>query len=654
MAVNYMSSVPKLVGRENYAEWCFAMENFFVLEGFSDCLFGKQTDTVMVAKAKAKLILTLDPSIYVHIRDKNTCKEVWDTLKNMYEDNGFTRKIALLRTLISLRLENCSSMEAYVTQIIETSRKLGRTGFHISEEWIGSLLLAGLPECFSPMIMALEHSGIAISSDQIKTKLLDMEVDGDVHSTAANAFASRTHFRKNPKGGSTSSGQIVNTENGRPNRNKVVCYKCKQPGHFKNKCPNSYQKRDSPKENKSNAFSAVFLTNGFNDDDWYVDSAATNHVTSRKDWLLNVEQADIDKITVANNEHISVDCVGQANITTIVNNQKFDIVVNDVLYVPKLSTNLLSVSQLTKRGNRVVFTDQGCQIYNRNGTLISTADLVNNMYKLNLNKPKSSFLATAVSGDIWHRRFGHINYKDLSLMQDAVNGMDIKGKLNNRQPCDVCCEGKQCRLPFKNVGTRATQVLETVHADLCGPMEVSSLGGSKYYFLLEDDFSRMTFTYFLKHKNEALKYFKVFKTLVENQTNNKIKALRTDNGGEFCSSLFEKFLSEHGIIHQKTNPYTPQKNGMSERMNRTLVEKARCLLFDAGLKEHFWAEAVNTAVYLRNRSIVTGLKKTPYEIWTKKKPSISNIRIFGSEVMMLIPAEKRKKFDKKSYIGRFL
>lgn len=112
--------------------------------------------------------------------------------------------------------------------------------------------------------------------------------------------------------------------------------------------------------------------------------------------------------------------------------------------------------------------------------------------------------------------------------------------------------------------------------------------------------------------------------------------------------MFKNFLTGNGIIHQKKNSYTPHQNGISERINRTLVEKACCLLFDAGLEKCFWAEAVNTAVYLRNRSMATGLQKTPYEVWSKKKPDVSNLKIFGSEVMMLIPEEKRRKFDKKS------
>ena len=185
--------------------------------------------------------------------------------------------------------------------------------------------------------------------------------------------------------------------------------------------------------------------------------------------------------------------------------------------------------------------------------------------------------------------------------------------------------------------------------DLCGPMKVMSIGGSRYFLVLEDGLSKMVFVYFLKNKSEALNKLKEFKLFIENQKGHKIKCFRSDNGGEFCSTDFESFLRSNGIAHQKTNPYCPQQNGTSERMNRTLVEMARCLLFDADLPKEFWAEAINTAAYLRNRSVVSGLKgRTPYELFYGKKPDVSHVRVFGSEVMVHIPKEKWLKFDKKS------
>lgn len=154
--------------------------------------------------------------------------------------------------------------------------------------------------------------------------------------------------------------------------------------------------------------------------------------------------------------------------------------------------------------------------------------------------------------------------------------------------CIICNEGKQTKMSFPQKGTRASNVLEIVHADVCGPMEERSIGGTKYFLVLEDDFSRMSFVYFLKNKDEVFDKFTEFKNMVENQTESKIKIFRTDNGREFCTSNFKRFLKDYGIIYQTTNPYKPEQNDSSERMNRTLIERAtRCLLFDAKLEKNF-------------------------------------------------------------------
>ncbi|CAH0599403.1 unnamed protein product [Chrysodeixis includens] len=151
-------------------------------------------------------------------------------------------------------------------------------------------------------------------------------------------------------------------------------------------------------------------------------------------------------------------------------------------------------------------------------------------------------------------------------------------------------------------------------------MQQSSVGGAKYFLSFIDDYTRKQFIYFLKSKDETFEYFKQFKALVENETGKKLKVLRSDRGGEYMSSKFQEYVKTCGIKHQKTIPDCPQQNGVAERANRTIMEKVRCLLRDAGLEMKFWAEAVNTAVYLKNRSptkAVAGV--TPEEKWTSKK-----------------------------------
>ncbi|CAK1555486.1 unnamed protein product [Leptosia nina] len=303
---------------------------------------------------------------------------------------------------------------------------------------------------------------------------------------------------------------------------------------------------------------------------------------------------------------------------------------------------------MIKNGNSVVFERDKCLIKNKLDELVAEAYLVDGVYKLKIQT--QNCLLTAVSGETWHRRLGHINSTDMNKMKTCglVEGLDYPdGFVISKSSCQTCCEGKQSRLPF-NSGSRATETLQIIHSDVCGPMETVSMGGACYFLIFVDDYTRMTFIYFLKAKSEVINYFKEFKSMAENSQNKKIKILRTDNGCEYSNNVFEYFLKKEGIVHQKTNPYTPEQNGLSERSNRTIVERARCLLFEADLKKEFWAEAANTAVYLKNRSVTSGIEKTPYEMWTKRKPDLQHIRIFGSQVMVHIPKEKRTKWDKKS------
>jgi hypothetical protein len=182
-----------------------------------------------------------------------------------------------------------------------------------------------------------------------------------------------------------------------------------------------------------------------------------------------------------------------------------------------------------------------------------------------------------------------------------------------------------------------------------GPVPVPSLGKSVYYVSFIDDFSRNTWIYFLRKKSEVFDKFKEFKALVENQTEKKIKVLRTDNGGEFCGNEFEEFCKKCGIARQKTTPYTPQQNGVAERMNRTLMEKARSMLSGAGLGQEFWAEVVSTACYLVNRSPSSALDDTtPHEVWSGKKPSLQHLIVFGCDAYVHVPKENRSKLDNKA------
>ena len=245
----------------------------------------------------------------------------------------------------------------------------------------------------------------------------------------------------------------------------------------------------------------------------------------------------------------------------------------------------------------------------------------------------------------------NLSTRNLRLLRDEklVKGLDFQSAKESAF-CEGCAQGKQKKTPFpKEQATRATEILEIVHSDVCGPMQENSLGGNRYFVTFIDDKSRYTAVYFMKTKDQVLEKFKEYEAMVTNATGKKIKILRSDNGGEYTSKEFVDYLKEKGIQHQLSVPRTPQQNGVAERMNRTIQETARSMMHNAGTTKRLWAEAVCTAVIIRNRSPTVAVENmTPYESFMGKKPDVSNFKVFGCKAYMHVPKELRKKWDSKS------
>jgi hypothetical protein len=173
----------------------------------------------------------------------------------------------------------------------------------------------------------------------------------------------------------------------------------------------------------------------------------------------------------------------------------------------------------------------------------------------------------------WHKRLGHIREKGLRLLHGK--GM-VEGMSNcslDFDFCEHCLYGKQNRIRFPSSEMRSEGILHLVYSDVFGPVLVPSLRTFLYYVSFIDEFSRNTWIYFLRKKSKVFERFKEFKALVENQSEKIIKVLRIDNGREFYRNEFEEFCKKCSITRHKTNPYTPQQNGVAERMNMTLMEK---------------------------------------------------------------------------------
>ena len=193
-----------------------------------------------------------------------------------------------------------------------------------------------------------------------------------------------------------------------------------------------------------------------------------------------------------------------------------------------------------------------------------------------------------------------------------------------------CVYGKQHRVSFKTGSHTSKGVLDCIHSDVWGPVSVSSHSSAQYFVSFIDDYSRKVWIYFMKHKSDVFGIFKKWKAQVKNQTGRKIKYLKSDNGLEYRDKEFIRFCELESLTRHFTVKGTPQQNGVAERMNKTLAERARCMRLNAGLPKVLWAETVNTASFIINRSPSSAIDfKIPKEVWSGRPIDYSSLKIFG-------------------------
>jgi transposase InsO family protein len=464
-------------------------------------------------------------------------------------------------------------------------------------------------------------------------------------------------------------------------RKDVECYKCKKRGHFARECrskKNENQNGGAGKDTRDCAFvaekhrqqskmcdksntklldSAINeVRNARNEDVWITDSGASRHITRRRDWFSEYRVlTNGGTISLGDNKECKIVGEGTVLIEKCVNDEWRNARIENVLDVPEMKKNLFSVGMCTTRGLEVLFKGDYVNIHGDNELLAFGVKQENEIYRMvfRVKNARSNIQANASTSDlrVWHERLGHLNFRTLREMvnKNLVNGVQLSEK--HDVFCEPCQIGKSQRKVFNKVRERAaTKPGEVFHTDVCGPMSVESLGGARYYVLFKDDATSFRFVYFLRHKSDVVEKLKMLDKMVENKCGRRIQVLRSDNGREYQNKSLDHYLKSRGIQRENTAPYTPEQNGRAERDNKTIVQKARTMIHAKSLPLRLWAEAVNTAVYLMNRSgsSSTPEEKTPYEVWIGQKPNLKHLRVFGSTAFVHIQKQMTTKLEPRS------
>ncbi|KAK2974562.1 hypothetical protein RJ640_002471 [Escallonia rubra] len=322
------------------------------------------------------------------------------------------------------------------------------------------------------------------------------------------------------------------------------------------------------------------------------------------------------------------------------------------IILPSLAFNLMSVSRLTKDLNCCIsFFPDHCLFQDlMTKQTIGKGHVSDGLYILDAWVPRSVACSGVVSPFEAHCRLGHPSLpvlKKLCPQFHDISSVD----------CESCHFAKHHRSSLSpRVNKRVEFAFELVHSDVWGPCPILAKSGFRYFVTFVDDFSRMTWIYFMKNRSEVFAHFSAFCAEIKTQFNVHVHILRSDNAKEYMSGSFQNYMNQHGILHQSSCTDTPAQNGVAERKNRHLLETARALLFQMKVPKPFWADAISTACFLINRMPSTVLNgDVPYSVLFPTKPLFPvEPRIFGSTCFVRDVRPHLTKLDPKALKCVFL
>ena len=511
-------------------------------------------------KCRAIISLTLSDQILENVRNSTSAKDTWLTIRNVFERHTLLNKLAARRKFYTATLGESETILEFANRMCQLAATLKSMNVDIPDSELAMALLNGLPEQYAPIITALDAIGDdddSLSFDFVKARIMQeeqrikMRLDTALAKSEQAALLSYNKHSQRPK-----------------------CNHCSKVGHFETKCWKKFPHLNPHK--KSRKPDSSLVVNEKQDDepviclmtkhherntpkkstDWFIDSGCTAHMTYDRSAFTAFNEEVQAGVELGNQATSMVMGHGDINITLLVEGQKRPCILKNVLYVPDLGFQLISVKTLNKSSFEVVFKNGICHI-SKKGSVIATGSLKNNLYKLNTWTSDDTALIADIN--LWHKRLAHV---DPTLIKSMASNHTATGlKISDGQSTDVTCSGcifgkaHRSIIPKKAI-KKSESVLDLVHSDVNGPLEVPSMGGSRYFITFIDDHSKWIVAYPMKNKSESFDCFKQYHKYAETHTGNvvkminfvqhrkepKLKKLRTDNGGEYLSDEFRSYL----------------------------------------------------------------------------------------------------------------
>ncbi|KAF6202186.1 hypothetical protein GE061_004584 [Apolygus lucorum] len=595
------------------------------------------------ARARQIIVGSLDKKHRAHVLSCTNAHEMYTKLCGIFERDSEHQKTASYEQFFAYKFDQSKDMASnlsYLENLRFRLNSLSKTDANQPDKIDDAMFIAKVISCLHSNYDNFVTSWNSAPKEDktlvnLTSRLLCEEArksNNDSDAPVAFYTKEKRNFRQQ---------KHKNSQKNESETQKFRCHICKNKknNHDPENC--FYRKNRKNQQNQA-AFIANENPKSFSATTWIVDSAASSHMTNVESSLKGMIPSDA-KITIAKNGQ-SIKAQSSGILETP------ECKLNDVLFVPDLSKNLLSVNAITQKNGKVIFEKDKVQIFQNGQLVLDGQKNSNGLFEIEMGsvKDEKALIASRSDSVNWHRKLGHLGVEYLKKLESMSQGMSLtKTDLENLKSCEVCLKSKACRKPFGHDRTRASEPLEILHTDVVGPIEIPTWDQKRYFVSILDDHTHFAAVFLLKGKDEVKKILMNYIAKVENHWSKKVKKIRMDNGGEYVSKEFKEFCDTKGIELDYTPPYTPQLNSHAERLGRTLMNKTRALMFDSNIEKEMWGFAVQTATYLLNRSPCKATDKTPAELWFKKTPDLSRLQIFGCDMYAKV-LEHTKKLDPRA------
>ena len=666
---------------KEYRSWELAVERYEKWLNKDDAAMGLMRNAIEYTQRES--VISIDNS-----------QSMWDHLRtNFLGQHSGINVYYHYQQLYSKKWDGTSSISDHIGFYMNIRRRFIEAGHRVDDITIVNALLLSLPRTptWEVVKQSLLQQGQKLTLEAVTTELVmvhDRVVQEDIaegvdkrFKTLALVSQSESSSPNRGKSGNNSGGKGGNkggkNQASRKERARQlakpddVCNRCGGKGHWSPVC-------DKPKKTKDSAHLAVdnrsaegrevgkvFMAN--HSPNIYpgllLDCAASCHMFANRQFFMLYEPLKDEYVTVGGSHKVPVEGQGVVRFRAKLHGEQLcNITLTEVLHIPALGANLVSLGTLQRAGAELWGMDYGLGVMLNDNSAFHAKliGLTGTLYAIQCVEIAEhvAYVTDHSTMRLWHRRMGHLSPSTIRSMQtkDLVNGLKVTAPKDFDRVCAGCAHGKSHRSPLPDSSTTQYSKMELLVMDLTGPVNIPTWDGYIYALVVVETSCRYPVGRLLKDKGEVGVAVRDIVAMLERQSGVRTRRIRTDSGTEFVNAAMDDFCQRNGIIHETTNPYRPEQNGIAERAIAVFFEMLRCMLHSAGMDLQYWGEAFMYAVHIRSLMLTSGLEgMVPHEAWTGRKPDVSHLRVFGSLGWAHVPkAVRHGKLESRAVRVRLL